>query len=387
MGESTEVRLTDAELALVGLLAEQPRHGYRLEAVIAERGMREWTSLGFSSIYYVLNKLQARGLVSSERPARTKGRKVYSLTPAGIAACSAATRDALERVDPVRSSVLVGMANSPTLPPAHVAEALTLRRQTVLARIETIRATRLRQEPLQASVSAIFEHTIALLQAEAAWIEGVLTHFEESRLQPYDVKKALKNLYAARSGAFEILDVPEMSFLMVDGHGDPNTAPAYREAVEALYSASYAVRAVAKATTGRVHTVAPLEALWSAEDWEVFRTRDKDAWGWTLMIAQPDWITFDMVEMALADARRKKPMAALRHVGFERYREGRSVQILHVGSYDEEGPTLERLHKDFLPANALRPTGRHHEIYLSDTRKTPPAKLRTILRQPVTGAA
>ncbi|SDY83451.1 hypothetical protein SAMN05661080_04752 [Modestobacter sp. DSM 44400] len=175
-----------------------------------------------------------------------------------------------------------------------------------------------------------------------------------------------------------------MVFLMVDGHGDPNTSVARREAVEALYAASYAVPAVGKKTLGRVHTVAPLEGLWSAEDLDVFRTRDESAWDWTLMIAQPDWTTLAIVDDALAVAQKKKQLPALGLVRFERYTEGRSAQILHIGSYDDEGPPLQRLHGEFLPVDGLAPVGRHHEIYLSDARKTEPAKLRTILRQPVT---
>jgi hypothetical protein len=202
----------------------------------------------------------------------------------------------------------------------------------------------------------------------------------------YDIKKDRRDLYAPKPGDFEIVDVPEMGFLMIDGHGDPNTSGSYREAVEALYAASYAVRAVEKTTLGRVHTVAPLEGLWSAEDLEVFRTRDKSAWEWTLMIAQPEWTTLEMVGDALAAAQEKKQLPALGLVRFERYTEGRSVQTLHIGSYDDEGPALERLHEEFLPANGLTPAGRHHEVYLSDARRTEPAKLRTILRQPVTAA-
>lgn len=204
-------------------------------------------------------------------------------------------------------------------------------------------------------------------------------------MQTYDIKKERKDLYAPKPGNFEILDVPAMGFLMIDGHGDPNTSPAYREAVEALYAGSYAVRAVAKTRLGRVHTVAPLEGLWSAEDMTVFRTRDKSAWDWTMMIAQPDWITIDVVDEARVAAH-KKQLPGLGRIRFERYTEGRSVQILHLGPYDDEGPTLARLHDEFLPANGLVPTGRHHEIYLSDARKTEPAKLKTILRQPVAAA-
>jgi hypothetical protein len=202
-------------------------------------------------------------------------------------------------------------------------------------------------------------------------------------MRTYDVKKERKDLYAPKSDDFEIVEVPPLKFLMVDGHGDPNTSTAYREAVEALYAASYAVRAVAKRSLEKLHTVGPLEGLWSADDPEVFRTRDKSAWDWTLMIVQPDWITAELVDEALA-ATRKKHLRSLDRVRFETYAEGRSVQILHVGSYDDEAPTLERLHGEFLPAKGLVPTGRHHEIYLSDARKIEPAGLRTILRQPVT---
>ncbi len=377
------VDLTDAELVLLGLVAERPRHGYELEAVIADRGVREWTALGFSSIYYVLNKLESRGLVSSERPGgKEKARRTYTLTSAGIAACAEGTRAALERVPPMHAPVLIGMANSPLLPPGQVTESLRRRRDGVAGRIESMRAARAGQEPLEAFVGAVFDHGLAMLQAELAWIENTLRTLKENAMQTYDIKKQRKNLYAAKPGNFTIVDVPPLEFLMVDGHGDPNTSTAYREAIGTLYAASYAVRAVAKTRLGEVHTVGPLEGLWSADDPEAFRTRDKSAWDWTMMIAQPDWVTADLVEEALAAARKKR-LPALDLIRLERYTEGRSVQTLHVGSYDDEGPTLERLHREFLPANGFAPTGRHHEIYLSDARTTEPARLKTILRQPV----
>ena len=128
---------------------------------------------------------------------------------------------------------------------------------------------------------------------------------EEETVQTYDIKKERKALYAAKPGDLAVIDVPEMGFLMIDGHGDPNTSMAYREAVEVLYAASYAVRAAGK-TQGRVHTVAPLEGLWSAADLAVFCTRDKSAWDWTMMITQPDWITAELVDDALAATQRKK---------------------------------------------------------------------------------
>ena len=202
----------------------------------------------------------------------------------------------------------------------------------------------------------------------------------------YDVKKERRALYAPAPGRFTLVDVPEMSFLVVDGQGDPNTSADYRAAVEALYTASYAVRAAAKQTLGTVHTVAPLEGLWSAPDLAVFRTREKEAWEWTMMIAQPDWIDPGLVDGALAAAREKKRLPALELLRFERFAEGASAQTLHVGRYDDEGPVLARLHDEYLPAHGLAPTGRHHEIYLSDARRTDPARLRTVLRQPVTEA-
>jgi len=193
----------------------------------------------------------------------------------------------------------------------------------------------------------------------------------------YDIKKALPALYAPKRGGFHVVDVPELAFLMVDGPGDPNTSPAYTEAVTALYTLSYTVRAIAKTDLGRVHTVGPLEGLWSADDPAVFVTREKSAWDWTMMISQPAWITPDVVEAA---KRKKKAVDGVR---FASYAEGRSVQVLHVGSYDDEAPVLAALHREYLPEHGLTFNGRHHEIYLSDPRRTAPEKLRTILRQPV----
>ncbi len=202
----------------------------------------------------------------------------------------------------------------------------------------------------------------------------------------YDIKKARKALYAPTAKDFTLVDVPPITFVIVDGHGDPNTVPTYLEAVQALFTVSYAVRALAKKTLGRVHTVAPLEGLWSAADYGDFTARKKDAWDWTMMIAQPDWITLEMFDEAAATTR-AKGLAALDLVRLEEYAEGLSAQILHVGSYDDEAPTLARLHGEFLPRRGLVPTRRHHEIYLSDPRRVEPVRLKTVLRQPVSQLA
>ncbi|ANY05149.1 GyrI-like domain-containing protein [Pseudonocardia sp. HH130630-07] len=198
----------------------------------------------------------------------------------------------------------------------------------------------------------------------------------------YDVKKDHPELYAPKPGRMGTVQVPEFRFLQVDGHGDPNTTQAYADAVATLYAVSYAVRAVAGRELDRVHTVAPLEGLWSAADPEVFATRDKARWDWTMMIGQPEWITDAIVEEGVAAAA-KKGVAALDGLRFARYAEGLSVQVLHLGSYDDEGPVLAEMHDVYLPGNGYTWNGRHHEIYLSDPRRTAPEKLRTVLRQPV----
>ena len=198
-----------------------------------------------------------------------------------------------------------------------------------------------------------------------------------------DLKKTLDS-YRARAGEFRIIDVPPMQYLMIDGHGDPNTAPEYTHAVEALYPVAYTLKFASKAL-GRDFTVMPLEGLWWADDAAAFTTaRDKSAWHWTLLIMQPDWITAELFETAVAKVAAKKDAPrSLDAVRFGSLDEGRCVQTLHVGPFDDEGPTLVTMHDVFIPAQRLRMRGRHHEIYLSDLRRTAPSKLRTILRQPV----
>lgn len=202
-------------------------------------------------------------------------------------------------------------------------------------------------------------------------------------LDKYDIKRAHKALYAPSSADFTLVDVPELHYLAIDGHGDPNTAPAYAEAIEALFGVSYTLKFESKNVLGRDYVVGPLEALWRAEDMSTFTSRDKDSWNWTAMIVQPEWITAEMLDAALAKLRAKKSLAAIDELRLLTLTEGLSVQILHIGSYDDEAPTLDRLHHEYLPANGLDFNGDHHEIYISDARRTEPAKLKTVLRQPV----
>lgn len=196
-----------------------------------------------------------------------------------------------------------------------------------------------------------------------------------------DLKQQMRAYWAPRKDRFEIIDVPDFAYVMVDGAGDPNTAASYANAVQWLYSISYAVKFASKAA-GRDYSVAPLEAWWWSEDWGSFASGERDKWQWTAMIMQPEFVTAAMVEAGIAKAGTKLGVApgSLR---FERFAEGPSVQIMHVGPYSDEGPVLATLHREFLPANGLRERGKHHEIYLGDPRKSAPERLKTVLRQPV----
>ncbi|MFC5337275.1 GyrI-like domain-containing protein [Leucobacter denitrificans] len=198
-----------------------------------------------------------------------------------------------------------------------------------------------------------------------------------------DFKKTLAS-YRAKRGVFEVIEVPEMQYLMVDGHGDPNTSPEYAAALEALYPVAYKLKFASKRQLDRDYVVPPLEGLWWADDMAAFTTsRDKSQWHWTMMLMVPEWIDAALVDAAIAEVRSMGAPEKLDDIRLESLAEGTSVQTLHVGSFDDEGPVLARMHDEFIPAQCLRLTGKHHEIYLSDPRKTAPEKLRTILRQPV----
>jgi hypothetical protein len=199
-----------------------------------------------------------------------------------------------------------------------------------------------------------------------------------------DWKKELKHLYNPSAKEFTLVDVPPMQFLMIDGQGDPNTAAEYSDALESLYPLAYTLKFMSKRELDRDYAVPPLEGLWWAADMEVFTVRaDRDAWQWTMMMMTPEWITQEQFEWAVAEVRRKKNPAALDKMRLETFHEGLSVQIMHIGPYSAEGPTIARLHGEFLPQNGLVETGKHHEIYLGDPRRSAPEKLKTILRQPV----
>lgn len=205
---------------------------------------------------------------------------------------------------------------------------------------------------------------------------------KEKPMEKIDYKKQLRHLYGPSAKKVEIVDVPEMNFLMIDGEGDPNTSKAFGDAIEALYPISYTLKFMIKGKTGIDYGVLPLEALWWADDMSAFSSGNKDAWKWTVMVMQPEFIAASMVEEATKAVRGKKNPVSLPLVRFEPFREGRSAQIMHIGPFSEEGPTIEKVHS-FIETNGSRRTGKHHEIYLSDIRKAAPEKWKTIVRQPM----
>jgi hypothetical protein len=196
-----------------------------------------------------------------------------------------------------------------------------------------------------------------------------------------DLKALHKSLYSANAQPV-VIDVPALSFIMVDGAGDPNNSATYAEAIEALYGTAYTLKfALKKGPRALDFTVMPLEGLWWSPDMGAFVANDRAQWLWTAMIMLPDVITGADVEDAVATLKRKKPSEALTKLRLETFREGRAAQFMHVGPYSAEGPGIQRLH-DFIADQGGRLSGKHHEIYLGDPRRSAPEKLKTIIRQP-----
>lgn len=197
-----------------------------------------------------------------------------------------------------------------------------------------------------------------------------------------DIKKLLKDLYQPSTKTPVIIEIPPMNFLMIDGRGDPNTSQAYQTAVSALYSLSYSIKFMIKKEQGVDYSVMPLEGLWWMDDNRLFVEGHKDQWYWTMMIAQPDFVTQGIVEKCREEVKNKKGPGVYDDVRFETYHEGTCVQIMYVGPYAAEHPTIMHMHEFAIQAGYLI-DGKHHEIYLGDPNKTAPERLKTILRQPV----
>lgn len=200
-------------------------------------------------------------------------------------------------------------------------------------------------------------------------------------METLDLKKALKHLYAPSAREVTEVAVPRMQYLMIDGTGNPSTAPAYTEAVEALYAVAYTIKFAIKKGRAIDFPVLPLEGLWWMDDMREFSVEKKDRWKWTMMIAQPDLVTAADLSGAITEVKRKKDPPALPLLRFDTLDEGDCAQIMHLGPYADEKPTIQKLH-EYIAARGASLCGKHHEIYLGDPRRTAPEKLKTVIRQP-----
>ena len=205
-------------------------------------------------------------------------------------------------------------------------------------------------------------------------------------MEKLDLRKQLKSLYAPSAREVVIIDVPSFQFAMIDGEIEPGqkpgSSPAYQQALEALYGISFTLKFMSKLRKENPvdYGVMALEGLWWVESGEFDITRP-DNWHWTAMIMQPEHITPGMFSEGLAQLP-KKGTPAVEKLRLETFHEGLCVQILHVGPYSAEAATIARLH-DSARQRGCSLRGKHHEIYLGDPRRADPAKLKTILRQPI----
>ncbi len=196
-----------------------------------------------------------------------------------------------------------------------------------------------------------------------------------------DLKKEFKTLYKA-SKELSIVKVPKQKVMAIEGRGNPNTSVEFKNAVEALFPVAYTLKFSYK-KKGRDYAVMPLEGFWWTKNMKDFSIDNKDIWLWKLFIVQPDFVTDKAFSDAVEQVQKKSNPSALGKLIFETLHEGTAAQILYIGPFSDEGPTIKKLH-DFIKEKGYTFDGlkqKHHEIYLSDRRKTAPEKLKTIIRQ------
>ena len=197
-----------------------------------------------------------------------------------------------------------------------------------------------------------------------------------------DLKKENKSFYYPSTRAVSLLELPEMKFLMIDGQGDPNSSKEYQDAMETIFPLAYKTKFISKKEKSKDYVVMPLEGLWWVDKMEDFSLDDRSSWKWTMMIRQPDLITEKLIKMAKDEVEKKKNPPALSKIRFESFKEGSAAQIMHIGPYGEaEALAVKKIH-DFIENEGFELRGKHHEIYISDMRRTKPENLRTVIRQP-----
>lgn len=200
-------------------------------------------------------------------------------------------------------------------------------------------------------------------------------------MKKFDYSKDLKEFYKPSPKEVTIANIPTMHFLKIDGQGNPNNSEQFSKSVKALFALSYAIKFYIKKNIEMDYRVFPLEGLWWAEDMSEFSVDKKDDWKWTLMIAQPKEVNEKIIEEQRTNVIQKKDLDFLKLLRYEPYYEGQVAQIMHIGPFSEEGPSVEKVHRFLDQINGKR-SAKHHEIYLSDIRRADPAKWKTIIRQP-----
>ena len=199
-----------------------------------------------------------------------------------------------------------------------------------------------------------------------------------------DLRKALKSLYNPPTGEVELIRVPTLKYIMVDGVGDPG-GEAFQQAMGVIYNVAYTMKFSSKATLRKDYNVMAPEGLWWMKGGG-FDAAKRDEWMWTLMSVQPDFVTSKLFSEAVKGVRQKKDPPGLEKARLESFAEGLCVQILHVGPYSAEPESIAKL-EAYAKENGYRMAGKHHEIYLGDPRRAAPSKLRTIIRHPVAKAS
>lgn len=201
-------------------------------------------------------------------------------------------------------------------------------------------------------------------------------------MKKLDLRKELRHLYHPPAKDVTLVKIPTFNFLMIDGAGDPNTSKGFQDAIQALFTLSYTLKFMVKKEKKIEYPVMALEGLWWSEDMSAFSLQQKDRWKWTVMMMQPKIVTKSMVKKAVKTVQAKKEIPTIDGVRFASFAEGLSAQIMHIGPFSTEGPTIEKVHT-FARERGYELSGKHHEIYLSDVRRVRPEKMKTVIRQPV----
>lgn len=384
----TATKITDLDLLVLGLIAEMPRHAYDLERELDERGMREWTEIGFSSVYYVCNKLNKLGLVEAEKPASAKARKRYTLAAKGSEVLTIHSLNALREHRPNNSSVLLGMIHWPFLDPEQAIVALCERQQLIVEERKRLEHVRIQRQPLPDFVDSVFEFSLGQLVAEAAWTAKTIAYMEQKlegqrkRQMAHDLtREEINELYKPPTDKVVEVDVPALNYLVIDGDGDP-AGIHFQQATKWLFATIVPLRKIAKEKLGSDFVEPPLEALYWTVGEANLDTAPKSDWHWRCMIVLAGWMDESMVADAIGNAGEVlgKVPDSLR---VDRMHEGRCVQIMHRGSPDDERGITAKIYNEYLPSHNLTPNGPYHEIYLGDATRVAPEKMRTIVRQPV----